>query len=164
MQMNPAKLDAVDLRILAVIQKEGRITKLALADRVGLSATPCWMRLKRLEKAGVVAGYHARIDWRQVAPFTTVLVEITLGHHRQANFDHFERAVRETPEVVACWATGGGIDYILKVAVRDIEAYQRLLEAWLAREIGIARYFTYIVTKTVKEEPEAAPVIAAAGV
>ena len=163
MQRNAVKLDAVDLRILAVIQKEGRITKLALADRVGLSATPCWMRLRRLEKAGIVAGYHARIDWRQVAPFTTVLVEITLGHHRQADFDRFERVVRETPEVLACWATGGGIDYILKLAVRDVEAYQRLLDAWLAREIGIARYVTYVVTKTVKEEPETAQAIAAPG-
>ncbi|GGD17640.1 Lrp/AsnC family transcriptional regulator [Aureimonas glaciei] len=149
------RLDAIDLKILAEIQREGRVTKLALADRVGLSATPCWMRLKRLEKAGIVVGYRARIDWRLVAPITTVLVEVTLGQHRQADFDRFERVVREAPEVLACWSTGGGVDYVLKIVARDVDAYQRLIDAWLSREIGIARYFTYIVTRTVKEEPDA---------
>lgn len=145
------QLDATDVKILAEIQREGRIAKTALAERVGLSATPCWMRLKRLEKAGIVAGYHARIDWRLVAPITTVIVEITLGGHRQADFDRFERAMRAEPEVVSCWSTGGGVDYVLKVVARDVEAYQRLVDGWLGREIGIQRYFTYVVTKVVKD-------------
>lgn len=148
------KLDAIDIRILAVIQREGRITKLALADRVGLSPTPCWLRLKRLEQAGIVTGYQARLQLRQVVPLTTVMVEITLGGHRQADFDRFERTIRTAPEVVACWSVGGGVDYILKVVARDVDAYQRLVDAWLEQEIGIARYFTYIVTRTVKEEPD----------
>ncbi|GGE03040.1 AsnC family transcriptional regulator [Aureimonas endophytica] len=145
------QLDAIDVKILAEIQREGRIAKTALAERVGLSATPCWMRLKRLEKAGIVAGYHARIDWRLVAPITTVIVEVTLGGHRQADFDRFERAMRTEPEVVSCWSTGGGVDYVLKVVARDVEAYQRLVDGWLEREIGIQRYFTYVVTKVVKD-------------
>ncbi|MBO0902929.1 Lrp/AsnC family transcriptional regulator [Jiella sonneratiae] len=149
--MPDIKLDAIDLKILAAIEKEGRITKLKLAETVGLSPTPCWMRLKRLERTGLVAGYHARIEWRLIAPQTTVLVEITLGQHRQADFDRFERVVRATPEVVACWSVGGGVDYLLKVVARDVDAYQRLVDGWLQREIGIARYFTYIVTRTVKE-------------
>lgn len=149
-----AKLDAFDLRILATVQREGRITKLALAERVGLSPTPCWTRLKRLEDAGIISRYEARIETRLVAAFTTVLVEITLGHHRQGDFDRFERVVREAPEVLACWSVGGGVDYILKVAARDVDAYQRLVDGWLEREIGIQRYFTYIVTRTVKEVPD----------
>ena len=148
------KLDPIDIRILATIQREGRITKLALADRVGLSPTPCWLRLKRLEQAGIVTGYQARLQLRQVVPLTTVMVEITLGEHRQADFDRFERTIRAVPEVVACWSVGGGVDYILKVVARDVDAYQRLVDAWLEQEIGIARYFTYIVTKTVKEEAD----------
>ncbi|WP_294640538.1 Lrp/AsnC family transcriptional regulator [uncultured Aureimonas sp.] len=148
-------LDPTDIRILAEIQREGRIAKTALAERVGLSATPCWVRLKRLEKAGIVAGYHARIDWRLVAPVTTVIVEVTLGGHRQADFDRFERAMRAAPEVVSCWSTGGGIDYVVKVAARDVEAYQRLIDGWLEREIGIHRYFTYVVTKVVKDAVDA---------
>jgi Lrp/AsnC family transcriptional regulator of ectoine degradation len=150
--MSGMKLDPIDLRILDAIQRDGRITKLALAERVGLSPTPCWMRLRKLEKAGIVSGYHARIAMRQIAPVATVLMEVTLGAHRQADFDRFERAIRDIPEIVACWSVGGGVDYVLKVMARDIDAYQRLVDGLLEREIGIDRYFTYIVTKTVKEE------------
>ena len=150
--MTGIKLDAIDLRILDAIQRDGRITKLKLAEKVGLSPTPCWMRLARLEKAGIVAGYHARLDLRAVASLATVLMEVTLGNHRQADFDRFERAVRSCPEVMACWSVGGGIDYMLKVTARDIDSYQRFVDSLLEREIGIDRYFTYIVTRTVKDE------------
>jgi len=150
--MTAAKLDVIDLKILDAIQRDGRITKLALAEQVGLSPTPCWMRLRKLEKAGIVSGYHARIAMRVVAPVATVLMEVTLASHRQADFDRFERVIRDIPEIVACWSVGGGVDYLLKVMARDIDAYQRLVDGLLEREIGIDRYFTYIVTKTVKEE------------
>lgn len=150
--MTAAKLDPIDLRILDAIQRDGRITKLALAEKVGLSPTPCWMRLRKLEKAGIVSGYHAKVAMRTIAPVATVLVEVTLGTHRQADFDRFERAVRDIPEIVACWSVGGGVDYVLKVMARDIDAYQRLIDGLLEREIGIDRYFTYIVTKTVKDD------------
>lgn len=146
------KLDAIDLRILEAIQADGRITKLALAERVGLSPTPCWMRLRKLEKAGIVTGYHARVAVRRVAPVTNVMMEVTLANHRQADFDRFERVVATIPEIVACWSVGGGVDYILKFMTRDIDSYQRLVDELLARELGIDRYFTYIVTKTVKDE------------
>lgn len=148
------KLDAVDLRILGAIQRQGRITKVALAERVGLSPTPCWTRLRRLERAGIIAGYHAHLSLRLMAPVTAVFVEVTLGGHRKGDFDRFEQAVKDTPEIVACWALGGGIDYALKVVTPDVDAYQRLIDGLLAREIGIDRYFSYIVTRTVKEETE----------
>ena len=77
--MTGLKLDAIDLKILDAIQRDGRITKLALAEQVGLSPTPCWMRLAKLEKAGIVSGYHARIAMRAIAPIATVLMEVTLG-------------------------------------------------------------------------------------
>lgn len=146
------KLDAIDLRILEAIQENGRITKLALAERAGLSPTPCWLRLRKLEKAGIVAGYHARVAVRKVAPVASVMMEVTLASHRQTDFDRFERAVAATPEIVACWSVGGGVDYILKIMAADIDAYQRLVDSLLDRDLGIDRYFTYIVTKTVKEE------------
>lgn len=150
--MAATKLDAIDLRILDAIQRDGRITKLKLAEQVGLSPTPCWMRLAKLEKAGIVTGYHARISVRAIAPVTSVLVEVTLANHRQADFDRFERVVRDVPEIVACWSVGGGVDYLLKVMTRDIDDYQRLIDSLLEREIGIDRYFTYIVTRTVKDD------------
>ncbi|MCK9551162.1 Lrp/AsnC family transcriptional regulator [Aquamicrobium lusatiense] len=150
--MAATKLDATDLKILDAIQRDGRITKLKLAEQVGLSPTPCWMRLAKLEKAGIVTGYHARISVRAIAPVTSVLVEVTLANHRQADFDRFERVVRDVPEIIACWSVGGGVDYLLRVMTRDIDAYQRLIDSLLEREIGIDRYFTYIVTRTVKDD------------
>jgi Lrp/AsnC family transcriptional regulator of ectoine degradation len=150
--MAGVRLDAIDLRILDAIQRDGRITKLKLADMVGLSPTPCWMRLRKLQEAGIVSGYHAKVSVRAIAPVALVLMEVTLRTHRQADFDRFERVIRDLPEIVACWSVGGGVDYLLKVMTRDIDAYQRLVDGLLEREIGIDRYFTYIVTKTVKEE------------
>ena len=150
--MTSTRLDPIDIRILDEIQREGRITKLALAERVGISPTPCWTRLRRLEKAGIITGYHARVALRLVTPVTTVLMEVTLGAHRQADFDRFERPIKAIPEVVACWSVGGGVDYVLKIMVRDIDSYQRLVDGLLQREIGIDRYFTYIVTRTVKDD------------
>jgi Lrp/AsnC family transcriptional regulator of ectoine degradation len=144
------RLDAIDLKILATLQNEGRITKLALADRVGLSPTPCWTRLKRLEKAGFIKAYRAEIDLAKLGSATTVLVEIILKQHRYEDFEVFERAVRRVPEIVECLATGGGIDYLLKVVTKDIDAYQRLIDELLSAGIGVERYFTYVVTRTVK--------------
>ena len=146
------KLDAIDLKILDAVQRDGRITKLKLAEMAGLSPTPCWLRLRKLEQAGLIAGYHARLSPRRVAPFATVLVEVTLANHRQADFERFERAIAAIEAVTDCWSVGGSLDYILKVLARDIDTYQRLIDRMLADEIGIDRYFTYIVTKTVKED------------
>ena len=131
--MTAAKLDPIDLKILDAIQRDGRITKLALADKVGLSPTPCWMRLRKLEKAGIVSGYHAKIAMRVVATVTTVLMEVTLASHRQADFDRFERVIRDIPEIVACWSVGGGVDYVEGNGAR----YRRLSAA--GRRIARAR-------------------------
>lgn len=75
------KLDPIDLKILDAVQRDGRITKLALADKVGLSPTPCWMQLRKLEKPGIVSGYHASVAMRLIAPVATVLMEVTLASH-----------------------------------------------------------------------------------
>lgn len=103
------KLDAVDLRILEAVQENARITKIALAEKVGLSPTPCWLRLRKLEEAGVVTGYHARIAFRKIAPIAHIMVQITLGNHRQSDFDRFERAITVIPEIVSCWSVGGAL-------------------------------------------------------
>ena len=144
------RLDAIDLRILATLQAEGRITKAALAAAVNLSPTPCWERLKRLEQSGLIRGYHAEIDLEKLGTAATVLVEIVLKQHRYEDFQRFETAIRSVDEIVECYATGGGIDYLVKVIAPDIDGYQRLIDRLLLAEIGIDRYFTYIVTRTVK--------------
>jgi Lrp/AsnC family transcriptional regulator, regulator of ectoine-degradation genes len=144
------KLDKIDLNILGALQKDGRMTKLRLAEAVNLSPTACWERLSRLERNGVITGYTARINMDKVARRTSVLVEIMLKSHQQADFQRFEAAILREPSIVSCDATGGGVDYILKVAADDIDSYQRLIDRLLTQELGIDRYFTYIVTKTVK--------------
>lgn len=145
------KLDRIDLRILSVLQKHGRITKQKLANEVNLSVSPCWVRLKRLEEAGIISGYHAEVQLDKLANFSTVLVTITLKHHAAENFERFENAILEAPHVIDCYATGGGVDYVLKIIARDIDHYQSLIDDMLGRDIGIDRYFTYIVTKAVKK-------------
>jgi Lrp/AsnC family transcriptional regulator of ectoine degradation len=147
------KLDARDIKILSILQVEGRIPKAALAERVNLSATPCWERLRRLEDAGIIESYGANISLKALGPVTIVFVQIEIDSHRQEDFTRFERAIRLIPEVVECWAVGGGIDYFLKVIVRHLADYQDLIDRMLASEIGIKRYYSYVVTMPVKNEP-----------
>lgn len=144
------KLDPLDLKILAALQDDGRITKLRLAEIVHLSPSACFERLRRLEQAGYVKSYHAEIDLNRVVQTTTALVEVTLDRHGAADFSRFEQAINETPEVVECYSIGGGIDYILKVVAVDIDHYQSVIDRLLAADVGISRYFTYFVTKLVK--------------
>ncbi|WP_278921922.1 MULTISPECIES: Lrp/AsnC family transcriptional regulator [Pseudophaeobacter] len=144
------RLDARDLDILKVLSTEGRITKTALATRVGLSPTPCWERLKKLEKAGLIKGYRAEISLQKLGAHVTIFVAAELSDHTAASFQTFEAAMQRYDEVTACWALGGGFDYILQIVTRDIDSYQRLIDEMLDSRIGLARYFTYVVTKPVK--------------
>lgn len=129
---------------------EGRISKAELAERVGLSPTPCWNRLKKMEKAGVIESYHAKINLKKIAPHVIVFVAAELADHTAASFRAFEAAVNRYDEVVACWALGGGFDYLMQIITRDIDEYQRLIDQMLEARLGLSRYFTYIVTKPVK--------------
>jgi Lrp/AsnC family transcriptional regulator of ectoine degradation len=144
------KLDDRDLKILSILSREGRISKAELAKRVNLSAAPAWERLKRLEDAGIITGYRADIQLRKISAHMTVFMAAELESHRVQDFQAFERAIAPLNEVVACWAVGGGFDYILQIIARDIDAYQRLVDHLLEARIGLARYFTYVVTKPVK--------------
>ncbi|GAA0788051.1 Lrp/AsnC family transcriptional regulator [Roseibium denhamense] len=144
------RLDDRDIQILSVLTQDGRVTKAALADRIGLSPTSCWERLKKLEKAGLIEGYGARINLKKLAPHVTVFVAAEIADHTAASFRAFEAAMQNYDEVVACWALGGGFDYLLQIVTRDIDTYQRLIDEMLDASIGMSRYFTYIVTKSVK--------------
>jgi Lrp/AsnC family transcriptional regulator of ectoine degradation len=147
------KLDARDIKILGILQREGRISKAALAERVNLSATPCWERLRRLEDAGIIQSYGAQISLTAFGPLTVVFVQVEIENHRHEDFVRFESAVRKIPEIVECWAIGGGMDYMCRIVVRHLSDYQELIEQLLARQIGIKRYYTYVVTSPVKNEP-----------
>jgi Lrp/AsnC family transcriptional regulator of ectoine degradation len=145
------RLDARDLRILDIIQRNGRISKKALAEEIGVTMTPCFQRLQRLEKEGFIRGYRGVVEARRFGPFVWVYTHVTLVRHRTADFERFESAVNGIQEVIECDVVSGGVDYILKVIVRDIAHYQRLIEELMARDIGISVYISYIVTKRVKE-------------
>lgn len=144
------KLDEYDLKILRILQRDGRTTKVKLAERVGLSPSPTWERLRRLENVGVITGYQACIDPKTFGPMTTVMVEVLLKHHGVEDFRRFENVISAKPEVVECLATGGGVDYIMRVVARDIDAYQRFMDNLLESGVGIDRYFSFVVTKPVK--------------
>ncbi|MCT8974198.1 Lrp/AsnC family transcriptional regulator [Microbaculum marinisediminis] len=148
----PIALDDRDVRILQILCQEGRISKSELARRVNLSATPCWERLKRLEAQGLIRGYRAEIALARIAPHVTIFVVAELESHRTDDFRIFEQAIARRDEIIACWAIGGGFDYLLQIVTTDINAYQRLVDALLGERIGLKRYFTYIVTKDVKAD------------
>jgi len=145
------KLDARDIKILSILQREGRITKTALAQRVNLSPSPCWERLKQLEKVGIIEGYGARVSWPSLGAITIVFMQAEITRHRAQDFDIFERAVKSLDAVLECWALGGGFDYLLKIATSNIDDYQRFVDGLLNANIGLQRYYTYVVTKRVKE-------------
>lgn len=148
--MSWLKLDDRDIRILSILSREGRISKAELAKRVNLTPTPCWERLKRLEAAGIISGYRAEISLKQITPHVVIFVTVELESHRSESFQSFERAVGECDEIIACWALGGGFDYLLQVVARDIDSYQRLIDTLLEGGLNLARYYTYVVTKPVK--------------
>jgi len=144
------KLDRFDVKILSILSRDGRITKSKLAEAISLSVSPCWERVKRLEQAGIIEGYSARINTGVLVPSNSVWVQIELKQHNVESFSRFEALVMDTPEVTECVAVGGGVDYLVKFEVRSIDSYQRTMDRWLVSDAGIERYFTYIVTKTVK--------------
>ena len=145
---NDCKLDRIDLRILAQLQKRGRITNVELADAVGLSPSPCLIRVKRLEKAGYIVGYGAQIQLEKLGDVQVVFTEVTLADHRREDFIKFVNAVKDVDEIVECHLASGGYDYLLKFVTRSVGHYQSIIEGLLERDIGIEKYFSYVVIKT----------------
>ncbi len=150
------KLDRYDLAILRILARDGRITKSKLAEEVNLSISPAWERVRKLEESGVIRGYRADIDWVGAFSGSRIIVEVTLARHTAYDLSRFEARVLAAKEIVQCHATGGGVDYVLHVIARDIDRYQRFIDTLLAEDLGIERYFTYIVTKVVKDAPSQA--------
>ncbi|OJF90448.1 Lrp/AsnC family transcriptional regulator [Pararhizobium antarcticum] len=160
--MKPIYLDAADLRILSALQDYGQLSKSKLAEVVGLSATPCWARVTRLKKAGLILGFHADIALTRIVDLSKVVVTVSLKSHRKADFERFEAHVQATPEVTDCISTGGGMDYVMTVVTTSLPAFQTLMEVMLDAELGIDRYMTYIVTRQIKSaRPDLARLVAA---
>ncbi|ALU88145.1 MULTISPECIES: Lrp/AsnC family transcriptional regulator [Herbaspirillum] len=142
------KLDRIDLRILCHLQQNSRITNVILADAVGLSPSPCLIRVKRLEKAGYISGYGAYIRLEKLADVQIVFTEVTLSDHRREDFAKFESYIRNVDEIIECHLVSGGYDYLLKFMTRSVVHYQSVIESLLEQNLRIEKYFSYIVIKS----------------
>lgn len=146
------KLDRIDINILSTLQKQGNITNVNLAEAVGLSPSPCLQRVKRLEKAGYIENYRAVINLKKLADHVIVFTEVTLADHRRKDFVKFENEIRQHDHVVECHLLSGGYDYLLKFVARSVSQYQEIMEDMLERNLGIDKYFSYVVIKPVVSE------------
>lgn len=143
-------MDELDRKILAQLQNDARITNAELADRVGLSAAPCLRRVRALEKSGVIRKHVTLLDPAAVNLGVTVFVQITLDLQVEGRLDIFERAIAKRPEVLECYLMTGDSDYLLRVVVPDVAAYERFLKQALTRLEGVASIKSSFALKQVK--------------
>jgi Lrp/AsnC family leucine-responsive transcriptional regulator len=147
------ELDRYDRRILEVLQEEARISNQELAERIGLSPSPCLRRVKALEEDGVLTGYRAQVDGRKLGLTLMALIYISMDRHTPERFANFEARVNELPEVLECLLiTGQDADYQLKVVVRDMDAYQELLLNKITRIQGVTGVHSSFVLRKVVDK------------
>lgn len=145
------KLDKFDLRILELLQRNSRTTMQELASKVGLSATPCWNRVKRMEAVGVIRRYGIKIDQTALGYADTVIVQLTLDSHTDSTIDNFGKELEDIPEVLEAYLVSGDYDYIVRIAVCDTRHYERLLRERLYKIPGIRHSKSSFVLRTLKE-------------
>lgn len=142
------KLDKIDIKILSQLQKNGRVTNVELADLVNLSPSPCLMRVKKLQAEGFITGYSAQIDVSKLGQTLTIFTEVTLKHHQQNDFARFLTAIQKVDSVIECHLISGGYDYLVKFVTAGITEYQTIMERMLELDIGIDKYFSFVVLKS----------------
>jgi len=144
-------LDRLDRRILNELQRDGRVSYVELADRIGLSSTPCIERVKRLEKEGYIEGYYARLNPQLLECSMLVFVEISLSYQSPDAFHKFNQAVASLPYVMECHLVSGDADYLMKARINDMSEYRALLGDMLLTLPGVKNSKSYIVMEEVKE-------------
>ncbi len=144
-------LDKFDLAILITLQQDARASLQDISKRVGLSSTPCWTRIKRMESEGVIQGYTVRVDPLAIGLTDTVIVQVTLESHTDETLYAFGRALEEIPEVLEAYLVSGDYDYYIRIAVKDTRDYERLLRERLYRIPGIRHSKSSFVLRTLKE-------------
>jgi Lrp/AsnC family transcriptional regulator, leucine-responsive regulatory protein len=147
---NMSSLDSFSIRILSELQRDARQTILQIAQRIGLSSTPCWKRVKEMERDGVIRGYTALIDRDKVGLHICVLAEINLSRHSEKNAIEFEKEVAACPQIIECYSTTGNADYMVKVITRDIKSYETFLQTVLFRLPGVDHVRSSIVLRELK--------------
>lgn len=149
------KLDRYDRRILELLQREGRLSNQELAERIGLSPSPCLRRVRSLEESGLISGYRALLDAKKLGLSLMALIQISMDRHTPERFDNFEQRIRDLPEVLECLlVTGHDADYQLKVVVHDMEAYQALLLNKITRIEGVTGVHSSFVLRRVVDRTE----------
>lgn len=143
-------LDEIDLKILDVLQKDGRISNQDLADRVGLSPSPCLRRVKSLESAGVIQRYVALIDPAAAGRTLQAIIEVRLDHQTSAAVDRFEKEILKHPQVLECYLMAGDWDYILRVIFRDLDEFREFCVGALSKIPGVSNVKSNICMKSVK--------------
>lgn len=145
-------LGTQDRRILAELQRDSRLTTQELADRVGMSSSATWRRVKSLEEAGIIDRYAVIVDPKKAGFGLATIVQISLARHKQSNVDEFIREVLRHPEVLECFATSGAADFHLRVVVEDIDAYNRFLDDFIFKLPGVSQVRSNIVLKEIKTD------------
>lgn len=144
-------LDNFDIAILAVLRDDARASLQDISNKVGLSTTPCWNRIKKMETEGVIQGYTVRIDPAAIGFTETVIVQVTLESHNDETLYAFGKALGEIPEVLEAYLISGDYDYYIRIAVRDTRDYERLLREKLYRIPGIRHSKSSFVLRRLKE-------------
>jgi len=144
-------LDKLDRKILQLLQQDGRISMKDLAEQVGLSITPTTERVKRMERDGVINGYHARLNPAALGATLLVFVEITLNQKSASHFEQFRREVLRIPEVQECHLVSGDFDYLIKARIHEMAEYRKLLGDMLLNLPGAAQSKSYVVMEEIKE-------------
>ena len=147
------KLDPIDRRILAELQADGRMTNVELASRVGISAPPCLRRVRTLEEAGYITGYHAEIDARELGFEVAVFAMVRLNSQAEADLSAFEQRCRDWPLVRECHMLNGEIDFILKCVAPDLSTFQSFLTEELTSAANVASVKTSLVIRCAKDRP-----------
>ena len=145
------KLDRIDLKILAALQGDGRITNLRLADIVGLSATPCLQRVRRLEKAGYIRRYEAVLDLQRLYPHFVAFIQIQVASQRLEDIRQLERFIRSCPSIVECHRIGSGFDYLIKSVNADMCQLQELVDDLLSDEFKTTHVSSYLALRSIKQ-------------
>ena len=143
-------LDKIDISILSALQAEGRMSNAALAEKVGLSQSACSRRLDALEKEGAIRGYHARLANKTLGFGLTAIVHISLSGQFEKTLNDFEAAIKRVPNVMTCFLVAGEYDYILRIAARDLQDYERIHRQAITRLPGVARIQSSLALRTVK--------------
>lgn len=145
-----APLDAYEKRILRLLQEDASLTNAEIAERIGLSASPCWRRIDRLEREGFIKRRVAILDRRKVGLNAQIFAQVKLNAHGRANLDEFAAAIRDLPEVLECYVLMGSVDFLLRIVAPDIEAYEKLFFNRLSQLPGVQEVNSIVALSEIK--------------